>query len=85
MEFWTFFVRLFRVKSEIPGFRRLPIVEILAGEATVLSFRLARSGYWGGDPEKVLNAPLDLVLGAAEYEGFISDYENSYMKLNEAD
>jgi hypothetical protein len=48
----------------------------------VVALRLARQGYYGGDPERVLQAPSDMVLAAAEYEGFLSDYETAYYDLN---
>jgi len=37
---------------------------------------------WGGDPGKVLEAPVDLVLAAAQYEGFKADYERAFIELN---
>jgi hypothetical protein len=40
----------------------------------MIALRLAKEGYWGGDPERVLNGRVDLVLEAAEYEVFINKY-----------
>lgn len=44
--------------------------------------RLASAGWWGGDPEKVLQAPADLVMGAMHYEAFRADYEKAYVEIN---
>lgn len=46
-----------------------------------MALKLAKAGYWQGDPERVLRAPLDQVLAAAEYEGFCSDYESAFMEM----
>jgi len=37
--------------------------------------KLARAGYWGGDPGAIKRAPLDEVLAVAEYEDFCGDFE----------
>ena len=50
----------------------------------MVALRLARQGYYGGDPERVLKAPSDMVLAAAEYEGFLHDYEIAYYDLNKS-
>ena len=44
--------------------------------------RVARAGYYGGDPARVLSARVDLVLAVAEYDLFVSDYERAFMELN---
>jgi len=49
-----------------------------------MAFNLARSGYFGGDPEKVLAARVDLVLAAHEYEQFRSEYESVEYELNKS-
>jgi hypothetical protein len=41
----------------------------------VIALRLARAGYWGGDPCAVKAAPVGEVLTALEYETFCGDYE----------
>jgi len=43
---------------------------------------LAKAGYGGGDPERVLNMRVDLVMLALEYEKFTADYERTYVDLN---
>jgi hypothetical protein len=47
-----------------------------------VALKLAKAGYWNGDPEQVLRAPLDMVLSAAEYEGFCSDYEVAFLEMS---
>jgi hypothetical protein len=46
------------------------------------SLRLARAGYGGGDPEKIMAMRVDLVLAALEYEGFVSNYERTWVEIN---
>jgi hypothetical protein len=48
----------------------------------VLALRLAKGGWWGGDPEKVMEAPVDAVLEAAAYESFQAEYESELIRLN---
>lgn len=47
-----------------------------------VAIRLARRGYYGGDPEAVLNAPVDVVQNLIGYENFEVEYEAEYMALN---
>lgn len=48
----------------------------------MIAFNLSKKGYFGGDPERILKAPVDLVIGALKFEDTVSDYENTYMELN---
>lgn len=50
-----------------------------------MALRLAKDGWWGGDPGKVLAAPVEEVLEAVAYEGFVSDYERELIRLNKAE
>ena len=47
--------------------------------------RIARKGYYSGDPEKVLKARVDHVLALGEYETFMYEYESVYTELNKKD
>lgn len=47
-----------------------------------MSLKLAKAGYYGGDPEAVLNGRVDLVIKAAQYEGFLQEYEETFMMIN---
>ena len=49
-----------------------------------IALRLAKAGWWQGDPGKVLNAPVDDVLGALQYDNFLNDYERMTFELNKA-
>lgn len=42
--------------------------------------RLARAGY--GDPEKILETRVDIVVAMLMYEKFRGDYERAYYYLN---
>lgn len=47
-----------------------------------MALKLAKDGWWGGDPGKVLAAPVDEVLDAFAYESFRADYESEMIRLN---
>ena len=47
-----------------------------------IALKLARQGWWGGDPGTVMRAPADEVIEAAQYENFVSDYETGIFELN---
>lgn len=46
------------------------------------AIRLAKAGYFGGDPQNVLTARVSIVQGVIEYETFESDYQAEYLALN---
>ena len=48
----------------------------------MIALRLAKSGYWGGDPERVLSARVDLVIDAMYYERMTAEYEAAEYELN---
>jgi hypothetical protein len=43
---------------------------------------LAKAGFFGGNPEHVLSAPVAVVQAILDYEEFASDYEAEYLALN---
>lgn len=45
--------------------------------------KLAKAGYYGGDPDKILSAPLATVLSIMHYEDFTHDVERAYRELND--
>lgn len=47
-----------------------------------LAIRLAKAGYYNGDPQAVMAAPVDMVQAIIDYEKFESDYESAYIALN---
>lgn len=47
-----------------------------------MALKLAKAGYYGGSPEAVLSGRVDMVVAAAQYEGFLTDYETCYIDLN---
>lgn len=49
---------------------------------TITALRLAREGFGGGDPEKILEMPTDRVIEMIEFVQFQSDYENTVIELN---
>jgi hypothetical protein len=53
--------------------------------AVGVALRLAKAGYWQGDPGIILKAPSDLVLAALQYENFVSDYERAAFELNKGE
>jgi len=51
----------------------------------VIALRLAKAGYWGGDPEKIMSARVDFVLDAFEFELFQVEYEDVLHEMNKPD
>lgn len=43
---------------------------------------VASSGFYGGNPETVLNSPFDMVYKAYQYELYKREYEETYNELN---
>jgi hypothetical protein len=50
--------------------------------ALVIALRLAKAGYWQGDPGRILKAPTDEVLAAVQYEIFTGEHERMTYELN---
>ena len=48
----------------------------------MVALRLAKAGYAGGDPERVLKMRADVVLAAMQYEAFLNEYERTYVDIN---
>ena len=49
---------------------------------TLMVLRLAREGFGGGDPERILSMPTNHVLDAWEFVNFQAEYEETTMELN---
>ncbi len=60
-----------------------PRVEVKATNKVVIALRLARAGWFDGDPEKVMRGRVDLVMAAWEYEGFCGVFDRTWQKLND--
>lgn len=48
----------------------------------LVALKIAKSGYYNGDPANVLNAQVDHVLSVLEYEAFNTDFEKVYIEMN---
>ena len=48
----------------------------------IIALRLAKEGYAGGDPLKVLQMDVDVVLMALNYQVFLTDYERAFYQIN---
>lgn len=46
------------------------------------SCRLAKSGYYSGNPEQIMSARSDVVMHIIHYEIFDSDLNSAYRELN---
>lgn len=77
MESSPFKVRWNREHREL----KRPKVEI-SDNALYHAFQLAEAGYYGGNPESILAAPLDIVLNIIHYRFFNQDIERAYQELN---
>lgn len=49
---------------------------------TLVAVRLAKEGMFGGDPQRVLRAPCDLVFASWHFLQFQSEYEETLTELN---
>lgn len=49
---------------------------------TLVALRLAREGFAGGEPSRILELPTDQVIEMLEFVQFQSDYETTVMELN---
>lgn len=47
--------------------------------------RLAKAGYYSGDPKKILEAPIDMVMGILDYESFEHDLSEAYAEIRKQD
>lgn len=61
---------------------RIPKVTI-DDEVAFYSIRLAKLGYYGGNPELIRKAPLDVVLQIISYENFANDLQTAQRELND--
>ena len=59
-----------------------PRIKITCPDERLVAYRLAKAGYGGGDPQKVLEMPADMVVDLLHYEGFTADYERAYVEMN---
>lgn len=48
----------------------------------MVALALARAGYGGGDPEKILGMRADIVVAMTQYEEFKGKYEREYIRIN---
>lgn len=61
---------------------RLPRVTVRLDDGLMIALKLARAGYGGGDPMRIMEWPADIVVAALQYEKFRGDYEQAYLNLN---
>jgi hypothetical protein len=54
-------------------------------EGLMFALSLAKAGYYSGDPEKVLQARVDIVLSLMQYESFRNDYQEVEYFINKPD
>ncbi len=47
-----------------------------------MGLRLAKAGYGGGDPEKVLNMTVGWVTAMLQFEAFMPIYERTFVEIN---
>ena len=62
--------------------KRKPSIKITADYETVTAVTLAKSGYFGGNPQIVLNTPVDIVLQTYQYEMFTRKFEETCHEMN---
>lgn len=47
-----------------------------------MAVSLAKNGFFNGNPELVLNSPVDIVVHTYNFNNFIQDYEETSIELN---
>ena len=52
------------------------------GEFDLICLKIAKAGYWGGDPYKVSKATPDWIIKTLDYQNFCNDYEQQLHTLN---
>ena len=77
-----FFEPYFIVHNVTQATLRKPRTTVTVDFALGVALRLAKAGYWQGDPGRVLKAPAEQVVAAAQYENFLSDMEHMIVELN---
>jgi len=51
----------------------------------IVALKISKMGYYGGNPENVLNANVDHVLSILDYESFNNDFERVYTEINKSE
>jgi len=69
-----------RINKQIT--QRCPSTTI-ENEALFIAFRLAKAGYYNGDPQKILKAPIDIIIGILNYEAFEMDLKEAWNEIIE--
>lgn len=69
-------------KPERPD-RNVPKTEITADFTRRICLKVAKAGYYGGNPAFVRQAPVDDVLSILDYEHFLDVYDYTEFKINE--
>lgn len=67
----------FEVKEPKINIGRKPRT-VINDESLFIAIKLAKIGYYSGNPELILEAPVNMVLAILNYEMFDIDLENAY-------
>lgn len=70
-----------RNRIERAGVWREPEIKI-ENEAIFICVRVAKLGYYGGNPDKVKKAPVDTVMAILAYEKFELEYKETAEEIN---
>ena len=60
---------------------RVPDIQI-DDELAFLSIRIAKQGFYGGDPDKVLKAPITTIMNILSFEQYECEYQETLRELN---
>ena len=47
-----------------------------------IAMPLAKSGFFNGNPQTILNSPVDIVMQTYHYEMFVKNYEETVNEMN---
>lgn len=71
------------VSKPVRSERLVPKTVITADIVRIISLKVAKAGYYGGNPAFVRQAPIDDVISILDYENFLGEYEFTEFKMNE--
>lgn len=55
---------------------------MIISEFDLICLHIAKSGFWGGDPEKISKATPNWIIKTLDYMGFCDDYKEQLRELN---
>lgn len=64
------------------GSRKKPVIRV-EDDVMFFALRLAKTGYYDGDVDRIMKVPVGIFAAMLEYEAFEADYEAEYIAINQ--